>query len=211
MALRWGEYRESVDIDFLVSHQPGYRELRHVLTNPEGLEALARPGATLRQMRAARADQYGIRTLVEADGVPIKLEIEFEARITLEAPSLDDQICGVPCLTPLDLATSKLLANADRWADDGIHNRNLIDLAMMQPSRDLLARAFAKAEAAYGVRAALHKAVDHLLKREGRLEHNMRSMQMTLPRALVLQRIRTLMRRVPPSPSGTPVGEVRVP
>ena len=32
IALRWGEFRESVDIDFLVSDQAGYRELRQMLT-----------------------------------------------------------------------------------------------------------------------------------------------------------------------------------
>jgi len=32
------------------------------------------------------------------------------------------------------MATSKLLANSDRWADEGVFNRDVIDLAMMQPS-----------------------------------------------------------------------------
>jgi hypothetical protein len=31
MALRYGEYRESVDIDFLVSDLAGYREMRQLL------------------------------------------------------------------------------------------------------------------------------------------------------------------------------------
>ena len=34
MALRYGEYRESVDIDFLVSDVAGYRKLRQRLTGP---------------------------------------------------------------------------------------------------------------------------------------------------------------------------------
>ena len=34
MALRYGEYRESVDIDFLVSSVDGYRHLRERLTAP---------------------------------------------------------------------------------------------------------------------------------------------------------------------------------
>ncbi len=36
IALRYGEYLESVDIDFLVSDAGGYRELRHLLTGPNG-------------------------------------------------------------------------------------------------------------------------------------------------------------------------------
>ena len=41
IALRYGEYRESVDIDFLVSDAVGYRELRHLLTGPDGLAAIS--------------------------------------------------------------------------------------------------------------------------------------------------------------------------
>lgn len=44
IALRCGEYRESVDIDFLVSDPAGFRELRQLLTGAEGLNALARSG-----------------------------------------------------------------------------------------------------------------------------------------------------------------------
>jgi hypothetical protein len=32
IALRYGEYRESVDIDFLISDAAGYREIRQMLT-----------------------------------------------------------------------------------------------------------------------------------------------------------------------------------
>ena len=60
IALRYGEFRESVDIDFLVSHLPGYRALRQLLTGPNGLNAVARAGHTLMQARDVRADQYGL-------------------------------------------------------------------------------------------------------------------------------------------------------
>ena len=40
IALRYGEYRESVGIDFLVSDAAGYRELRHLLTGQGGLAAI---------------------------------------------------------------------------------------------------------------------------------------------------------------------------
>ena len=48
------------------------------------------------------------------------------------------------------MATSKLLANSDRWMDDGVFSRDLIDLAMMAPALPLLRQAVAKAEQAYG-------------------------------------------------------------
>ncbi len=205
MTLRFGEYRESTDIRFFVSHGPGYRDLREMISGPLRFNALTRSGQRLTELRAPQTNQYGIYTLIEVEGVPLKLEIVLEGRITLNPPALDDQVCGIASLTPLDLATSKLLANADRWADDAAHNRDLIDLAMMQPGKELLASAMAKAEVMYGysVRRSLSEAAEHLMKRAGRLEHNMRVMQMTVPRALVLQRIRNLMRRLPPSPTGT--------
>jgi Domain of unknown function (DUF1814). len=132
IALRHGEYRESVDIDFLVSDAAGYRELRQLFTGPDGLAAITHAHAQpLEALREIRADQYGIRTQVQMDGQPIKLEIVREARIALEPPVADDTLCGVSTLTRLDLATSKLLANSDRQADDGVFSRDVIDLAMM--------------------------------------------------------------------------------
>ena len=45
MALRYGEYRESVDLDFLVSDAGGYRTLRQLLTGPKGITTIVREGA----------------------------------------------------------------------------------------------------------------------------------------------------------------------
>src|SRR5690606_28440298 len=88
IALRYGEYRESVDIDFLVSDPAGYRDLRQLLTGAAGINALVRPGAQpLLMLREVRADQYGLRTVVQMDGQGIKFEIVREARIDLETPT----------------------------------------------------------------------------------------------------------------------------
>lgn len=112
IALRCGEYRESVDIDFLVSDATGYRGLRELLTGPAGLAPITRAGApALVVTREVRADQYGIRTQVQMDGQAIKFEIVREARIALDAPTPQDVVCGVGTLTLTDLAASKLLAN----------------------------------------------------------------------------------------------------
>lgn len=48
------------------------------------------------------------------------------------------------------LATSKLLANSDRQADDGVFSRYLIDLAMMDLPLPHLRAAVDKATQAYG-------------------------------------------------------------
>ncbi|OGB12656.1 MAG: hypothetical protein A2W72_11435 [Burkholderiales bacterium RIFCSPLOWO2_12_67_14] len=202
IALRHGEYRESVDIDFLVSDATGYRELRQLLTGPQGLNAVVRPGAQpLLMLREMRADQYGIRTVVQMDGQAIKFEIVREARIELEAPGKDDVVCGIGTLTPLDLAASKLLANSDRQADDGVFSRDVIDLAMMDLRLPALRLALAKAEQAYGpaVSRDLDKAINRLQERHGWLDRCMQAMAMTLPKAVLWQKIRALRKLVKPA------------
>lgn len=201
IALRHGEYRESVDIDFLVSDAAGYRELRQLVTGPQGLNALLRPGAEpLAVGREVRADQYGLRTQVQMDGQLIKFEMVREARMALEAPGNSDVICGIATLTLLDLAASKLLANSDRQADDGVFSRDVIDLAMMNLRLPLLQAALAKAELAYGASVArdLAKAIDRLQDRAGWLERCMQAMAMTLPKAVVWQRVRALRKLLKP-------------
>ncbi len=195
IALRYGEYRESVDIDFLVSDLAGYRALRQLLTGPAGLGAVVRPGATLEQARELRADQYGLRTFVREGGLAIKLEIVLEGRIEFDAPGPDDVVAGVWALAPLDLAASKLLALADRWRDDSVFSRDLIDLAMMQPDRRLLTAAIEKATGAYGdaIRVCLGKAIQDLRDRPHRLEACMGAMAMTtVSKAQLWARIKAL-------------------
>ncbi len=195
--LRHGEYRESVDIDFIVSDRDGYRTLRQLLAGPDGVRAIARPGATLDAIRETRADQYGLRTLLRVDGVAIKFEVVLEARIALEPPGPTDRVCGVATLTPLDMLATKLLAHSDRWRDDAVQSRDLIDLAMMQPSKKLLTAALAKARGAYGgsIDIDLNKAIQDLRDRPHRLDHCMAAMQMTsVPKALLWKRIKALSR-----------------
>ncbi len=197
MALRYGEYRESKDIDFLVANLDGYRELRQMLGGPQGLTPLLRAGMPLALVREVRADQYGIRTLVRSGGAAIKFEIVLEARIVLAKPGAADQVCGVPTLAAIDLAAEKLLANADRWADDAVHSRDLIDLAMQNAARQPLLAACAKAEGAYGtvVRRALAQAVQALRNRPGRLETCMQALAMHgVSQAQLWQRVRRLER-----------------
>jgi hypothetical protein len=196
IALRYGEYRDSLDIDFRVSHRDGYRALRERLSGREGFGAICRPGAEpITPAREIRADQYGLRTMLRVDDAEIKFEIVLEARITLDAPGDADLLCGVATLTPLDLATSKLLANADRWRDDSVLSRDLIDLAMMVPGKALLRAAIAKAEGAYGaaIRNDLHAAVQSLRERPQRLDHCMQALRIhAVPKALLWQRIKAL-------------------
>lgn len=200
IALRYGEYRESVDIDFLVSDAQGYRELRQLLTGADALNAVIRPGSPpLAMLRDIRADQYGIRTQVQMEGHAIKFEVVREARMVLETPGPLDRVCGVAALTPLDMAASKLLANSDRQADDGVFSRDVIDLAMMALPLPLLRKALAKAEQAYGPAVArdLAKAIERLQGRQGWLERCMQAMAMNMPKAVLWQKVRRLRRLLP--------------
>lgn len=197
MALRYGEYRESVDIDFMVSDLAGYRELRQMLGKVHGLEPIVRAGMKLELGREIRADQYGIRTQVRSGTSTIKFEIVLEARIEFAAPGKQDIICSVRTLAPIDLAAEKLLANADRWADDAVYSRDLIDLAMMEADRPLLEAACLKAEAAYGdsIRRSLAQAVDALRSRRGRLEACMTALSIgPVTKAQLWQAIRRVAR-----------------
>lgn len=197
MALRFGEYRESVDMDFLVSNLESYRQLHQRLTGDEGFAGLLRPdGELFRLAREIRADQYGIRNALLLDESLIKFEIVLEARIQIEAATGKDKVCGISTLTLLDMATSKLLANADSWSDDGVFSRDVIDLAMMSPTLPLLRKAVQKAQGAYGLAVTrdLERAIDRLQHRQDWLERCMQVMGMTLPKAVVWSKIRALRR-----------------
>lgn len=199
IALRHGEYRESVDIDFLVSDPDGYRQLRLCLAGAADIDALLRAGAPpLTLARDIRADQYGIRTALLVDGVRIKLEIVREARIVLDEPTRSDAVCGIATLATADLAASKLLANSDRWRDDSAFSRDAIDLAMMNLPPRGLRPALGKAAQAYGDAAAadMRLALDALRKRPAHLERCIRALAMAMPPAALQQRLRTLQRRL---------------
>lgn len=195
IVLSHGEYRESLDIDFLVSDQKGFRELRQSLTGEIGISSILRKGSTLTLAREVRADQYGIRTMISAGEVEIKFEIVLEGRMSFETPKPSERICGIATLTPLDMATSKILANSDRWADDAIYSRDLIDLAMLQLSTEKFNKAKEKATQAYGDSALrdLNRAIEKLKARPGRLDECMKALKMTeMPEAVLWSHIRTL-------------------
>jgi predicted nucleotidyltransferase len=189
-----GEFRESVDIDFLVSDQRSYRRLRQIVRE-RGLDALATRELDL--ARTPSVDGYGIRSSILVAGGAIKFEIIHEGRIDLDTPSPDDEICGVRLLTRTDQVASKLLANDDRWADTSTFSRDLIDLAMMKPDTAALKAGARKAVDAYGrtVRESLNSAVTYLRERPHLLDENIRALNIEAPRAAVWQSIRDLSAR----------------
>ncbi len=167
ISMLMGEFRESVDMDFLCSDQEGYRVLRESVFD-RGMSAIIPSGVEV--LRELRADRDGIRAVLLKNGVPIKFEIVREARITL-SPDEQDTI-PVPCLSRTDLFAEKLLANADRFADRSVMSRDAIDLLMMTSVwREIPEAAWKKAAGAYGksVFDAWEKA-KALLQQNGYLE-----------------------------------------
>lgn len=125
IALLLEEYRESVNIDFICSSKDGYRLLRNTVSQTLG-DVLTEP---IRHVREVKADRYGIRTFLEVDDTPIKVEIILEDRIQVKGEM--NPVLGVPVLSVQDMFCEKLLANADRGIDRAAMSRDIIDIAMM--------------------------------------------------------------------------------
>jgi hypothetical protein len=194
IALTNGEYRESVDIDFLVSDLSGYRALRTLLTGSEGISAITKSGRELVLAREIRTDQYGIRAMLRVGDVNIKFEIISEGRIEFDTPKNNDCVGDIVTLSRVDLVASKLLANADRWNDDVVFNRDVIDLAMMKVNKNEFHQAIQKAKKAYdeSVLDSLDKAINRLFTKEDFLNRCILAMKISVPKAVLWQNLERL-------------------
>jgi nucleotidyltransferase AbiEii toxin of type IV toxin-antitoxin system len=147
LALTYGEYRESRDVDFLCSSRAGFRKLRECVAQ-DSLGAIAR--RPLQLAREVRADREGIRTFVDFDGTRIKFEILLEGRLDLTGAL--DRTLGIPVLSVNDAVAEKFLANTDRGLDESTLGRDLIDLAFLATNlgKKALHPGLARAESVYG-------------------------------------------------------------
>jgi hypothetical protein len=146
IALKLGEYRESVDIDFRCSDMAGYRLLRNIITPPTLGAVFNSP---IKHLRDVRTQRDKISTFLEVDETPIKVEFVVEGRIEIDG-AYDPEL-SVPVLSREDMYAEKLLANTDRAMDRSQMSRDLIDLAMMIKAwGPIPATALRKAEDAYG-------------------------------------------------------------
>jgi hypothetical protein len=194
IALRYGEFRESVDIDFLISDIGLYGKVRNDIRDHHDLSPLLLPGKTLELIRELRTDQYGIRTVIGIGEAKIKLEIIGEGRISFDLPEPKEFIDGIPSLTRLDSIASKLLVNSDRYADDSVYSLDLIDLAMIKPTKKELHLAMEKAKKAYGdsIQRDLVRSIDYLFRREKRLDKCTDYLKIDLPVSVIYQKIQKL-------------------
>jgi hypothetical protein len=200
IALRFGEWRESVDLDFLVSDLGCYRELRYQVTQANSLQPLQLADLPpFTEQREPLVDQYGIRFRLLVDQQPIKFEIVHEGRMVFEAPMQSDQVLGVATLNLEDLVASKLLANSDRWNDDSVFSRDLLDLAVLPVSDQEWGRAVDKAESAYGlsIRRDLRRALQRIREQPGWLERCHQMLAIEAGPAELRQQLQRLERRLP--------------
>lgn len=147
IALELGEYRESADIDFLCASRAGYRDLRTTVSDTS-LGRIAKVPQKL--AREVIADRYGIRTFLDVGGEKLKLEIILEGRIALAGGTVAG--LPVPALDEASCCAEKFLANADRWGDESVLGRDVIDLAFMAArwKREPMRAGLAIATEAYG-------------------------------------------------------------
>ncbi len=141
------EYRESVDIDFLCPNIHAYKAVRsQVLSNSLG--ALLQLPEKLVFLRDVRADRDAVRAFVRSEGRPIKLEFIHFDNYKLQphpgghfpVPAIDRDACFL----------TKLLANADRYADRD--KKDIFDLCMMHEHwGDISAEVWQQVDEKYGL------------------------------------------------------------
>ena len=170
IVLALGEYRESVDIDFLCADVAGYRAIRSAVTPSSFGPLFARPPELMREIRA---DRYGVRTWLRVDGRPLKLEIVSEGRVPLDG--VRDETFPIDVLDRRSCFVEKFLANSDRGRDAATEARDLVDLAFMidgWPDVDV-PQAMAVAESIYGtsIRRDLAFALDRFTETDARRRH----------------------------------------
>lgn len=157
LTLLYDEYRQSRDIDFICPVGEGYRRLRSEIYD-KNYNAVFKDFSDISFPGEIKADQYGVRFVVKADGIPIKFEIIAEARISLQSAEFHSW-SEVPCLSATDAWAEKLLSNADRWADRVVESRDLIDLSILRLQSEIPKHSIEKAEYAYPVIKPLEKSV----------------------------------------------------
>lgn len=161
LALAYGEYRLSRDIDFLCPYGEAFSCLRRGI-HDYGYAALFKADRCedITFPRDIRTDRDGVRCAVQIGELIFKLEIVAEGRIRLDDP-VQPEWSPVNCLSVADQVSEKLLANGDRWADASVDARDLIDLAILKQRTAFPQQAIDKAEAAYPTLEPLKRSIQN--------------------------------------------------
>jgi hypothetical protein len=179
LAMPFGEWRETTNIDLVIADGCGYRELRQSISE-RGIRSMFHTPIVV--SREPVTDQYGIQAVLESTVGPVRLKISYETRMPLERPSVSDNVCGVRALTVADLVASKLLAIDDRWQGPTNYSRDLIDLAVLKANRTDWISGHSKARGTYGdaVDDSLRRAVEFALYEPGWLDLCVHQMKMDI-------------------------------
>lgn len=164
LALELGEHRNSIDVDLMCFDASGWGAIRSGVTN-NSLGPIFKTSPKL--LRDVRAGRDAIRTFVQVNGMPVKLEIIREGNIPIEGAWLPG--VPVPVTSRASTIAQKLLATADRGADRASESKDLIDLAFIAASwpkpeldkgLEMAGRAYSPASVHTGMRNALRLVDD---------------------------------------------------
>ena len=165
LALELGEHRSSTGVDFMCFEADGWRAIRSSGVTSMSLGAIFK--TTPKLLREVRAGRDAIRTFVEINGMPVKLEIIREGNIPITGARLPR--VPVQVTSRASTTTQKILAATDRGADRASASKDLIDLAFIAASwpraelekgLELAGRAYSPEAVRTGVRNALQLVCD---------------------------------------------------
>lgn len=184
IALELGEFRESVDIDFLCPNKESYRAVREQVTNIN-LGNLVKEEFTY--LRDVRADRDAVRTVIDYQGTKIKLEFVSFDNYDLSA-TIDKSQFPVPFLDQTSCFYTKLLANADRKLIEPY--KDIFDiLAMFNAWGSIPEQAISLAESHYGKKVIIPDVITSLKDMMNKPDNYLRAAEHVIMKADVINNI----------------------
>lgn len=159
VALELNEYRESIDIDFLCPNKASFRAVRQQARSTSLGQLVLKEFDYIREIRA---DRDAVRCFIKIKDINIKLEFVSFADYDLRPYK---SIFTVPCLDQHSCFLTKILANADRYADSPF--KDIFDLlAMFDAWGEIPQSAWNEADLHYGRKVILYGMQQALLRIE---------------------------------------------
>jgi hypothetical protein len=176
ISLALGEYRESIDIDFLCPSTASYRAARSVISSSSLGELV---NGDIKFAREIQVSRYAIRTVAEFEDTKVKME--FISLDDYQLNPMQNSPFGVPCIDIDSCYITKLLAHADRQGDP--LKKDFIDLMKMyehwgEPS----SKVWAEVERHYGSasKASIEKQLGRFIDDQEVVFNNCTSMDMSI-------------------------------
>lgn len=138
VSMRHGEYRESVDVDFLLCKSRPF----------SAVKGQVRSITDLKLAREPVVEKDAVRLWVEYEGRTVKIEFIHEQRFAFGSP---DNFCGINALNDMDLMACKLFAYSDRSIYAARPGKDISDiLAVFRKYPEVMFPACMTVYAAYG-------------------------------------------------------------